>query len=178
MSLRYLMLLGTAIIGAAAGATVALARDGDRSGSLASKLVGVKEVPAVISTGSGIVRLRVRSDRVEYRLTYQNLEGTPLQAHLHVAQPDVNGGIVAWLCGTATNPGPTGTPTCPTPSGTVSGTITAASLFTPIAAQSVETFADFLTALRYGVTYANVHTTEVPTGEIRGNLNDRRHHHD
>jgi hypothetical protein len=31
----------------------------------------------------------------------------------------VVGGVIAFLCGTATNPGPSGTPTCPSPSGSV-----------------------------------------------------------
>jgi hypothetical protein len=181
MSVRHLALLGTVLVmTTAAGTPAALARDDDDGrGVLVRKLVGVKEVPAVISTGSGTVQLRVRRDRIEYRLSYRNLEGAVIQAHIHVAQPDVNGGIAAWLCGTASSPGPTGTPTCPASPGTVTGTISATSLFTPVPAQSVDVFADFLTALRSGVTYANVHTTEVPSGEIRGNLRDRRHdHHD
>ena len=47
------------------------------------------------------------------------------QARSHFAQPKVVGGIMVFLCGTATNPGPAGTPTRPQ-SSTVSRTLVAA----------------------------------------------------
>lgn len=171
-----LLLLGGALAMTAVSVPAAFGRDG---GVLERRLLGVKEVPAVISAGSGTVRLRIHQDRVEYRLSYRNLEGTPIQAHIHVAQPGVNGGIAAWLCQTPAVTAPPGTPACPSPAGTVTGTITATSLFTPVPAQSVDTFADFLAALRLGVAYANVHTTEVPSGELRADLGGSRHgpHH-
>ena len=50
------------------------------------------------------------------------LQANVTQSHIHFAQRNVNGGIVVWLCGTATNPGPAGTQTCPQ-SGTITGTI-------------------------------------------------------
>ena len=34
------------------------------------------------------------------QLTYTGLQGTVTQAHIHVAQPSVNGSIVIWLCQT------------------------------------------------------------------------------
>ena len=37
--------------------------------------------------------------RIDYELTYSNLSSTASAAHIHFAQPGVNGGIVAFLCG-------------------------------------------------------------------------------
>jgi hypothetical protein len=88
----------------------------------------------------------------------------------------VNGGIVAWLCGSPSNPGPAGTPVCPaSPSGTVEGTITAAGVVGP-ATQGITAgeFDELVRALRAGVAYANVHTATYGGGEIRGQLDDDR----
>lgn len=154
---------------------VASAQSGDDR--IDRRLTGFREVPAVISTGSGTVRLRIAGNRIRYELSYRGLEGAPIMAHIHVGQPGVNGGIAAWLCKTSLVPTgvtpPPGTPDCPSPSGSVSGTITASSLFTPVPAQSVDRFAELLTAIRAGVAYANVHSTEVPAGEIRADLGHR-----
>ena len=83
----------------------------------------------------------------------------------------MNGSIVISLCGTATNPGPSGTPTCPQ-SGTVTGTITAANVVAGSTAQQLGA-ADLegaLEAIRAGTAYANVHTNLSPGGEIRGQI--------
>src|SRR5207247_7422903 len=85
------------------------------------------------------------------------------------ANGGVAGGISVWLCQTAAPfLDPAGlAKTCPQ-SGTVEGTITAANVIGPtgqgIAAGE---FAELVRAIRGGVTYANVHSTKFPTGEIR-----------
>ena len=83
----------------------------------------------------------------------------------------MNGGIVIWLCGTATNPGPAGTQTCPQ-SGTITGTITAANVIAAAAAQQLTAgeLDEVIAAIRAGVAYVNVHTAVSPGGEIRGQL--------
>jgi len=89
----------------------------------------------------------------------------------------VNGGIVIWLCQTATNPAPAAvaaiTPVCPL-SGTVTGHVTAANVLqanTPPTQQILAgELADVIAAIRAGVAYANVHTTLSPGGEIRGQI--------
>ena len=38
---------------------------------------------------------------ITYDLTYENLEGTVTQAHIHIGQKKTLGGIALWLCKTA-----------------------------------------------------------------------------
>ena len=78
-----------------------------------------------------------------------------------------------FLCGTAANPGPAGTPTCPQ-AGTVSRTVGVGDILAP-GTQGIEAgnFAELVAAMRNGSTYANVHSTKWPGGEIRAQINDR-----
>ena len=78
------------------------------------------------------------------------------------------GGIIVWLCGTTTNPGPAGTPTCPT-AGTVTGTITPASVVGPTA-QGITDFSGLVAALEHNTAYGNIHSTLHGAGEIRGQI--------
>jgi hypothetical protein len=146
-----------------------------------AELTGDEEVPVVSTVASGEFRARISFDEqsISYVLTYSGLQGTVTQAHIHVAQPSVNGVIVIWLCQTATNTSPVaGTPTCPQ-SGTISGTITAADVVstTPPTAPTQQILAGDLfkviAAIRGGFAYANVHTNLSPGGEIRGQIEDK-----
>ena len=145
-----------------------------------NRMLGYFEVPSVSSlTAKGSIEVRIRnSDTIDYTLKYSGLSsgtGAPLFAHIHFAQRDVNGQVVAFLCGGG------GKPPCPAPATasstvTVTGTIVAADLQTSAAAQGIAgpaDFAEFLAAIRAGVTYANVHTSMFPGGEIRGQIKSR-----
>jgi hypothetical protein len=110
-------------------------------------------------------------ESIAYELSYSGLQGAVRQAHIHVAQLSVNGSIVIWLCGTATNPGPAGTQTCPQ-SGTITGTISAANV---VAGSTTQQLAEgeldeVIRAIRAGATYVNVHTDVSGGGEIRGQI--------
>lgn len=141
---------------------------------LRAALSGANEVPAVSSTGHGqfVAQIDQWDSEFTYELSYDGLEGAVTQAHIHFGQAGVNGGVMIWLCGTATNPGPAGTPACPSPGGTVSGTVSAANVVGP-AAQGIAAgeWEEALDALRSGLTYANVHSTKHGGGEIRGQIN-------
>ena len=79
-----------------------------------ANLVGFQEVPAVSSVAQGQFRAVIVTDtQINFELTYHGLEGNITQAHIHFGKRGVAGGITLWLCGTATNPGPSGTQTCP-----------------------------------------------------------------
>lgn len=127
-------------------------------------LSGFSEVPAVLSTGHGAFKALLRhDDTIEFDLAYRDLVGTPVQAHIHFGQKDVNGAVVAFLCGGPTPPcGPDG----------ASGTLDAASVTAGAAAQGIAAgdFDGLLAAIRSGNAYVNVHTDVFPTGEIRGQI--------
>jgi hypothetical protein len=153
------------------------------------KLIGYEEVPAVSTAASGRFRAQISDDElsIAFKLTYTGLQGTVAQAHIHVGQRSVNGGIVLWLCGTATNPGPAGTQTCPVPmpgqEAEVSGTLDAGDVVAITgtnAGQQISAgeLAEVIAAIRAGVAYVNVHTSLSPGGEIRAQIGGGQGQHD
>jgi hypothetical protein len=143
---------------------------------LRARLTGYHEVPAVSSPADGEFMARVSNDgvSVDYTLAYTGLSSTVAQAHIHFAQKAVNGPIVVWLCGSATNPGPAGTPVCPQ-EGSVSGTFTSANVLAAAPAQQLAAgeLAELIAAMRNRAAYVNVHTANSPSGEIRGQVGAR-----
>lgn len=142
-------------------------------------LRGFEEPPAVSTVATGKFRGEIEGNSIEYKLSYSGLEAPVRQAHIHLGQMDVNGGIVVFLCQTTAFPDPTGlAPTCPQ-SGTVEGTLTAANVIGAAGNPPVGAFAqgiaagefdELVRAIRKGVTYANVHSNKFPGGEIRGQI--------
>jgi hypothetical protein len=133
-----------------------------------------QEVPSVSSVAKGEFRLRISRDgqSMDYELSYSGLEGTVRQAHIHLGQTHVNGGVSVFLCQTAVNLDPTGrAPTCPQ-SGSVTGTLTAANMVATGTPQGLAPgdFAELVKAIRAGVTYANVHSSVFLGGEIRAQI--------
>jgi len=146
---------------------------------LKALLTGFQEVPVVSTTAAGEFQAKISEDETEiqYELTYSDLEGDSQQAHIHVGQPGVNGGISVWLCSNlASPPTPAGTQACPTRGGTITGTITAANVVGPTG-QGVAPgeFAELVRAIRAGATYVNVHSTKFPGGEIRSQIDAGNH---
>lgn len=138
-----------------------------RKKSLKTDLEGFQEVPAISTTGEGEFRAKVSNNEsmIEFELSYSGLEGgAVLFAHIHLGQVSVNGGVAAFLCGGG------GKPACPA-SGTVTGTIVAADIIGP-AGQGIAPgeLSEVIHAMHAGKTYANVHTTTFPGGEIRGQI--------
>lgn len=135
------------------------------------RLQGFNEVPAVSSTGRGEFTARIHGeDSVAWKLSYERLEGTvTTAAHIHFGQKHVNGGVSVFFCGG------NGTPDCTPTSGTFSGTFTTTDVIGP-AAQGIAAgeIAELIRAIRAGKTYANVHTSKHPGGEIRGQVRDNR----
>lgn len=137
-----------------------------------ARLEGFQEVPALSTAGHGLFRGTLSNDGEEltYQLSYADLEGDVLQAHLHLGQLSVNGGIAIFLCTNLGN-GPAGTQACPDPPATVTGTITAADVIGPNG-QGIapEEWEEVKRAIGAGTVYANVHSSLYPGGEIRGQL--------
>jgi CHRD domain-containing protein len=168
--MKKLLLAGLLALAAVAlVVTVATANNGNghRNNGLHAKLDGYQQVPTLSSPGQGRFKAKVRGDVVEYKLQYSGLPTTVSAAHIHLGRPAVNGGVIAFLCGGADKPA------CPA-SGEVTGTIDIDDVDGP-AAQGIKAdeptrFDEFVAALRAGATYVNVHTTEYPDGEIRGQI--------
>jgi hypothetical protein len=141
------------------------------------RLTGYEEVPTLSSPASGEFQARLSrfSDEIRWRLSYRGFTSDVTQAHIHFGARATNGGISIWLCGnpSATITPPAGTAACPLREGTVTGVSGPDDVVGPsgqgIAAGEWEEFVD---ALRAGVTYANVHTTDRAGGEIRAQLLD------
>ena len=171
MHVRVRLAIAVAVTGAMAVAgTAAVAGGGSKQ--LRTSLHGYEEVPVVSSTGSGTFRATVApsGDGFAYRLSYSGLEGNVTQAHIHLGQPSVNGGISVFFCTNLGN-GPAGTQACPPSPATVTGTIAPADVIGP-AVQGIAPgeMAELMRAIRAGVTYANVHSSLFPSGEIRGQV--------
>lgn len=152
-----------------------------------ARLTGYEEVPTVSTGASGELRATIINEpsdliisggetKIQYQLSYSELEGSVTQAHIHFGQAGVNGGISVWLCA---NPAllpqgtviPPGTQPCPAPPAQVNGVITASNVVGP-AAQGIAPgeFNELLRALRAGKTYVNVHSTKFPGGEVRSQI--------
>ena len=136
-----------------------------------ARLNGFQETPSVSSTGFGNFEAElVNPTKLHYVFHYEGLEGgTSLFAHVHFGQRSVAGGVSFFLCGGSTKP-----TACPDVQGTVEGDVTAADIVGPNG-QGIEprSFGEILRAMQAGQSYANIHTTRWPGGEIRGQINNK-----
>jgi hypothetical protein len=159
--LRVLLILMVIALLATAG--VAAAQSDQRN--FRAHLSGDNEVPPVdtLAQGQAIFKLSEDGTALHYKLIVANIENVA-QAHIHLAPAGVNGGVVAWLY-----------PSAPPPQlipgrfdGVLAeGTITADDLVGSLAGEPLDSLID---AMRAGNTYANVHTTANPGGEVRGQI--------
>jgi hypothetical protein len=145
-------------------------------------LTGYEETPSAVSTtGNGTFKATISKDesRVDWELSYNDLEGAVQQAHIHFGQKGVTGPISVFLCTNLGN-GPAGTQPCPAPPATISGTFTAVDV-TNLANErgiSAGELDELIKAVRAGATYVNVHSTRWPGGEIRSQIDgDSGHDH-
>ena len=178
--MRKLVLASLLLVGAASTlvvAAIATADEGSRNVSAHGGLSGYQEAPATISTtGGGTFRAKIANDgqSFEWTLSYEALEGTVQQSHIHFGAPGLANGIAVFLCTNLGNapPAPAGpTQACPTPPATISGVAHPNDVIGPNG-QGIEpgAFDELVAAMRAGFAYANVHSTKWPSGEIRGQL--------
>ena len=143
-------------------------------------LTGEQEVPVISTPGKGEFRATINAGdtSISYQLWYTDLEAAVTQAHIHLGQEDVNGGVSVWLCSNlASPPTPAGVQPCPTPGGTIFGTITPANVVGP-ANQGIDPgqFSELINQMRKGNTYVNVHSTKYTGGEIRQQIDHTESH--
>ncbi len=135
-----------------------------------AQLTGYEEVPALNSAGTGMLRARIKATSIDYELSYSGLATNVAQAHIHFGQKGVNGGISVFLC-TNIGGGTPNTPPCPAGDATFTGTLTSADVLGPTGQNiAAGDFDALVRAMRAGVTYANVHTSQFPAGEMRGQI--------
>lgn len=149
-------------------ATVAL---GDDRGRARAALIGYEETPMTLSSsGHGEFRATIddANRTIAYSLTFGGLNTAAVAAHIHLGQRATTGGVSAFLCGGG------GQMACPPGGGTVTGTITPDNVIGPTA-QGIAPgeWDELVAAMRAGFTYANVHTTAFPSGEIRGQISTK-----
>jgi hypothetical protein len=146
--------------------------DGDVHG-YQTHLSGSEEVPVRDTNAQGQALFRFNeSGGLDYTLIVANIENVT-QAHIHCAPAGMNGSITVWLY-------PDAPPAVLIPGrsqGTLAeGTITADDVRVVadspacpggIAAGSLD---DLIEKLQSGRGYVNVHTTQFPPGEIRGQI--------
>ena len=139
------------------------------------RLNGFDEVPVVITDATGLLRvsIREREGAIDYVLSYEGIEGTVAQAHIHLGQRHVTGNIVVFLCTNLGN-APAPTEACPPSPGVVEGTITAEDVIAfPAQGVGAGDLEAVIRAIREGVAYANVHTNISPSGAIRGQFHGK-----
>lgn len=145
-----------------------------------AQLESTDEVPALSTNGEGVFLGRFSHDREEldYALGYADLQGAVAQAHLHLGQRHVNGGISIFLCTNLGN-GPEGTQPCPEAPAVIEGTLSADDVIGPDG-QGIDPgeWEEVRRAIAEGAVYVNVHTDVFPGGEIRGQLRTRGHDDD
>jgi hypothetical protein len=173
MRKRGVVVAIAAVLGGLLVVSLAVAGSGKKN-LKAGALIGYEENPDISTVAHGSFRVAIddAAKTLSYELSYSGLEGTVQQAHIHFGKRAVNGGVTVFLCGTAASPGPAGTPTCPQ-EGSVSRTVGAADILAP-GTQGIEAgnFEELAAALRAGRTYANVHSSKWPGGEIRAQIAD------
>jgi hypothetical protein len=155
---------------------------GEGSRKASTQLSGAQEVPFVSTPGNARFRAEINraGTAIDWSVSYSDMQADVTQAHIHIGQFRVNGGIVLWICRTTQTNAPASTAMCPgLREGNLTGTWTAADVVT-VAAQGFETgnLAEVIAAIRAGAAYANIHTVQSPTGEIRGQLRASHHGHD
>lgn len=170
-----------------AGAVVAHDGGHRKENRFRAELKPTEEVPAVSSVASGRFKATIdeANQTITYEVSYEGLEGNVTQAHIHIGQKSVNGGISIFLCGNAptvpaaTVPQP---PACPPSPATVTGVLTPDMVIGPnlqgVApfGPGVNEFQELIDAIREGFAYANVHSSKFGGGEVRGQIEGRRHH--
>ena len=130
-------------------------------------LLGVNETPSISTPATGRLRAVIDEDSglITFTLSYEGLTSAPLFAHIHFGERHVAGGVMVFLCGGG------GKPACPAAPAEISGSIMADNVVGPTdQGITAGEFAKVLAAIRSGASYANVHTTNFGTGEIRGQV--------
>lgn len=144
---------------------IACSDDGPEDDRYQATLTGSAEVPPNDSDATGTAVFTDRGGSFDYHIDVQNIE-LPFAAHIHAGAAGVNGGILVPLFSTSDRP--------PTFSGRlVSDSFTEADIVALQGASAAISMDSLRVLMRTGRAYVNVHTTGIPGGEIRGQIQPR-----
>ena len=142
-------LVGAAFVGLALASPLATAKSG---GSAAIPLNAAQETTGSTSAGGGFFEYSIDGSELCYTLSVKELSMAPFAAHIHRAGRNVAGPINVTLV------------TPPAATSTVSACVTADGAGDMTSAELAAIIAD------PRAFYVNVHTTNWPGGEVRGQL--------
>jgi hypothetical protein len=158
--------IGNWIITALAASVLIVPAAHSQTERFSARLRGGEEVPPINTAGTGNFEMTIQQGTITFELAFADLSSPLGVAHLHFAPSKVAGGVMIFLCGGGNQPA------CPaTTEGTISGTITAANVVGPTGQGIAPADLDSaLEAVRDGLSYANMHTANFGSGEIRGQV--------
>jgi CHRD domain len=156
MARKILVALGTLLLAASCGDD-----DGGGETKFTVALTAADEVPvcgaaAASATGSAEVTVSSDNSTVTVNLTFSGLSGAATNAHVHYGAVGVMGGVIFPLGANPTSP--------------INKTFTAADYPSAPPEGAPANFAGFVTDLKAGKAYVNVHTDACMPGEIRGQI--------
>ncbi len=150
------------------GDELSLHRERDRRGArdFVARLDGAQEVPAVVTSGTGVARftLNRHGKRLGFAVYVANAPAI-VQAHIHLGPRGENGPVVAFLFGPAD------------PSVNVDGLLARGWLTDDEVSEQDEfdgTVRELVRRMRNGLAYVNVHSEANPSGEVRGQIERKR----
>jgi hypothetical protein len=158
--------IGFWAIGALAASVLLAPAAHSQTERFSASVSGANEVPPINTAGTGNFEMTIQPEMITFSLDFSALSSTLTVAHLHFAPGSVAGGVMIFLCGGG------GQPDCPAATeGTITGTITAANVTGPTT-QGINAgdLDSALEAVRAGLSYVNMHTTNFAGGEIRGQI--------
>jgi spermidine/putrescine-binding protein len=124
-----------------------------------AKLTSKEEVPPNDSPATGMAWVKASEKEVGFKINVTDIDKAT-SAHIHLGEKGKNGPVVVTLF-------KSDTPT-ELKNGTLGeGNVTATNFEGPMKGKDLN---DLVTAMQNGSTYVNVHTTDMPDGEIRGQL--------
>jgi CHRD domain len=133
--------LALAVVGVAAAAVAKASYSYRATLTVRQEVPAPKGAPAKAGgTFTATVTENGAKRSIKWKLTFHNLSGKAVAAHIHMGKPGVAGGVILALCGPCTS-GMTG---------------------------NTATTTDVGDALEHGKAYVNVHTAKNAGGEIRG----------
>ena len=124
-----------------------------------ARLSGTQEVPPNESPAGGSAWVKTSDDKIEYEVNVTDIDKANA-AHIHLGESGKNGPVVLTLFKDEPTELKTGK--------LAEANLTASNLEGPLKGKAVS---DLITAIKDGKAYVNVHSTDFPDGEIRGQLN-------